>query len=38
VWTSNSNLPAWQIEGAVPKVIRLEPEGAGGEAARLARE
>lgn len=29
VWTSNSNLPAWQIEGAVPKLIRLEPEGAG---------
>ena len=25
VWTSNSNLPAWQIEGAVPKLIRLEP-------------
>jgi streptogramin lyase len=25
VWTSNSNLPAWQIEGAVPKVLRLEP-------------
>jgi streptogramin lyase len=25
VWTSNSNLPAWQIEGAAPKVIRLEP-------------
>jgi len=28
VWTSNSNLPAWQIEGGVPKVIRLEPEAA----------
>jgi streptogramin lyase len=27
VWTSNSNLPAWQIEGAVPKLIRLQPEG-----------
>jgi streptogramin lyase len=25
VWTINSNLPAWQIEGAVPKFIRLEP-------------
>ena len=37
VWTSNSNLPAWQIEGAVPKVIRLEPEGAGRGAATLAR-
>jgi hypothetical protein len=28
VWTSNSNLPAWQIEGATPILIRLEPEGA----------
>jgi streptogramin lyase len=27
VWTSNSNLPAWQIEGALPKLIRLEPDG-----------
>jgi streptogramin lyase len=25
VWTSNSNLPAWQIEGAVPRLIRIEP-------------
>jgi streptogramin lyase len=25
VWTSNSNLPAWQIEGALPKIIRLDP-------------
>ena len=25
VWTSNSNLPAWQIEGAVPALIRLQP-------------
>src|SRR4029077_9093868 len=25
VWTSNSNLPAWQIEDAVPRLIRLEP-------------
>jgi len=28
VWTSNSNLPAWQIEGAMPKIVRLEPDGA----------
>lgn len=28
VWTSNSNAPAWQIEGGVPKVLRLDP-GAG---------
>ncbi|MFN8542970.1 MAG: carboxypeptidase regulatory-like domain-containing protein [Candidatus Binatia bacterium] len=26
VWTSNSNLPAWQIEGGIPRIIRLEPE------------
>jgi len=26
VWTSNSNLPAWQIDGGMPKMIRLEPE------------
>ncbi len=30
VWTSNSNLPAWQIEGATPKIIRLEPGDAAG--------
>ncbi|HYV56357.1 MAG TPA: carboxypeptidase regulatory-like domain-containing protein [Candidatus Nitrosopolaris sp.] len=29
IWTSNSNLPAWQIEGAAPKLIRLELHGAG---------
>jgi hypothetical protein len=29
VWTSNSNLPAWQIDGGMPKMIRLEPEGLG---------
>jgi virginiamycin B lyase len=27
VWTSNSNFPAWQIEGPGPQLIRLEPEG-----------
>jgi len=37
VWTSNSNLPAWQIEGALPKLIRLEPEGAATGSARLVR-
>ena len=26
VWTSNSNLPTWQIEDAAPKVIRLDPD------------
>jgi streptogramin lyase len=25
VWTSNSNLPSWQIEGLQPRVIRLTP-------------
>ncbi|MCP4908887.1 MAG: hypothetical protein GY910_28250 [bacterium] len=28
VWTSNSNGPTWQIEGGVPKVLRIDPEGA----------
>jgi virginiamycin B lyase len=27
VWTSNSNVPAWQIETGVPRVIRLNPRG-----------
>jgi streptogramin lyase len=27
-WTSNSNAPTWQIEGGVPKLIRLDPEFA----------
>lgn len=31
VWTSNSNAPTWQIEGGVPKVIRLDPEWNAGE-------
>jgi streptogramin lyase len=25
VWTSNSNMPTWQIEGALPRVVRLDP-------------
>lgn len=25
VWTSNSNLPSWQIEGGFPRVLRLDP-------------
>ncbi len=29
VWTSNSNLPAWQIEGAFPRVLRLDPRPEG---------
>jgi len=27
VWTSNSNVPAWQIETGIPRVIRLYPDG-----------
>jgi streptogramin lyase len=26
VWTSNSNSPAWQIEGGQPRVLRLDPD------------
>ena len=33
VWTSNSNSPAWQIEGGMPQVLRLDPDG---EAVRVA--
>ncbi|GIW41736.1 MAG: hypothetical protein KatS3mg076_2313 [Candidatus Binatia bacterium] len=29
VWTSNSNFPTWQIEGGLPKVIRLLPASRG---------
>jgi len=29
VWTSNSNAPAWQIEGGMPRVIRLDPGSVG---------
>jgi len=36
VWTSNSNAPAWQIEGGMPRVIRLDPSGAGRAAVRAA--
>lgn len=27
VWTSNSNAPAWQIEGGMPRLLRLDPRG-----------
>jgi hypothetical protein len=27
VWTSNSNGPTWLVEGGVPQVIRLSPDG-----------
>lgn len=29
VWTSNSNVPTWQIEGGFPRILRLDPEGVG---------
>ncbi len=29
VWTSNSNAPTWQIEGGVPRVLRLDPAAFG---------
>ena len=35
VWTSNSNLPTWQIENGYPRVLRLDPDGPAP-AARLA--
>ena len=25
IWTSNSNLPAWQIEDGMPRILRLDP-------------
>jgi streptogramin lyase len=28
VWSSNSNSPAWQIEGGQPRVLRLDPDPA----------
>jgi streptogramin lyase len=38
VWTSNSNAPAWQIEGGMPRVLRLDPDGeAASPDASLAR-
>ncbi len=30
VWTSNSNLPTWQIENGYPRVLRLDPRGRTG--------
>ena len=36
VWTSNSNSPAWQIEGGMPQVLRLDPDGGAPPPARAA--
>jgi streptogramin lyase len=37
VWTSNSNSPAWQIEDGMPRVLRLDPEGAPAPVAESGR-
>ena len=37
IWTSNSNMPTWQIEGAHPRVLRLDPSGAAPVAPVVAR-
>jgi hypothetical protein len=37
VWTSNSNLPTWQVEGGFPRVLRREPGEGGRVAAAGAR-
>ncbi len=29
IWTSNSNMPAWQIETGVPRIVRLDPSSTG---------
>jgi streptogramin lyase len=36
VWTSNSNLPTWHVEGNYPRILRLDPRGDGAPDARLA--
>lgn len=33
VWTSNSNAPAWQIEGGMPRLLRLDPRRGDAEVA-----
>ncbi len=37
VWTSNSNLPTWQVEGAYPRVLRVDwpPRAASATAQRV---
>jgi hypothetical protein len=37
VWTSNSNMPTWQIEGAQPRVLRLDPDALAQPAEVAAR-
>ena len=31
MWTSNSNVPTWQIEGGMPRLLRLDPDAAARE-------
>lgn len=38
VWTSNSNLPAWQIEGGMPRILRLDPSFQPAEANRVTTQ
>jgi virginiamycin B lyase len=33
VWASNSNLPAWQIEDGMPRILRLDPSFQSAESA-----
>jgi streptogramin lyase len=37
VWTSNSNAPTWQIEGGIPRLLRLDPAGERGRWPRSSR-
>jgi streptogramin lyase len=36
IWTSNSNVPTWQIEGGFPRVVRLDPDALPPEGAAVA--
>jgi len=37
VWTSNSNTPTWQIEGAFPRIVRLDPRDDDASTALVER-
>jgi len=37
IWTSNSNGPTWQIEGGIPRVLRLDPRGVAAREGQMAR-
>lgn len=38
LWTSNSNLPTWQVEGGYPRLIRIDPGPAATASAAQPRE